>query len=434
MIYKSLVAAAFFCVLTLGAREGRHDGGHGDDHDNNHNRRMVYIESNIGHVPGKNSILAFRRDASGKLTAAGEFLTGGTGVHPQDISLGNLAGTLGPFDSDQNVIMNKDGTLLYAVNSGSDTIAVFEVKSDGSLKAVKGSPFPSGGKHPVSLGLADNESVLVVVNKDYDLSRPGFDPTKRNPNYASFRTNKQGKLASEPKSIIRAGKNIGIGPGNSSPSQALVSPNGDLVFDADTFGSTIHSFEVESNGRLERADSELTPASEFIAFPPLANPAGRPFVLGLAAHPRKSIVYAGFVFESRMGVYTYNKDGALKFVRATDAGFGICWIVTNRAGDRVYTSNTLVNSISVLDSSDALKPVKVQDFALAGPPAGSEQMSLDSRGEYLYVITQKALDIMPPEACALHVLKIGSDGKIEAQTDRVVIPVSPSNPQGVVAQ
>ena len=394
----------------------------------------VYIESNIGHNPGHNSILAFRRDAAGHLTSIGEFNTGGTGVHPNDISLGNLIGTLGPYDSDQNLILNWDATQLFAVNSGSDSIAVFDVHSDGTLTAVKGSPFPSGGANPVSVGLAAGGSILAVANKDYDLKRPGFDVSKRAPNYTTFRVNPNGKLIRVPHSTIAAGEGGTLGPGNPSPSQVLISPNGRLVFDADTFGTAIHSFIIRPNGRLQRADSQGTPASEWVPFPPLPNPAARPFPLGLAAHPHESVFYAGFPFESRMGVYTYDTSGAFQFVRSAEAGFGICWIEINAAGTRVYTSDTLINSISVLDTTDPLRPVKLQAFPLAGPPAGPEQLTLDSRGEYLYVVTQKAIDFMPPESNALHVLRIAPDGTIAAQTDRVVIPSHPSIPQGVTAR
>ena len=143
---------------------------------------VVYIESNVGDPPGGNSILAFRRDAAGRLALLGGFPTGGTGVHvPPDTTFGNFAETLGPFDSDQNLILNRAGTRLFAVNSGSDTIAVFNVRRNGVLVPVPGSPFPSGGVKPVSVGLAAGENVLVVVNKDYDLGRPGFNPALRRP-------------------------------------------------------------------------------------------------------------------------------------------------------------------------------------------------------------------------------------------------------------
>ena len=425
MISKTLFLTAVLSAFAVGARA---QAPHG----------VVYIESNVGHVSGHNSILAFTRDNAGHLAPLGEFSTGGTGVHPLPINPGNLPGTLGPFDSDQNLVFNWDATRIFAVNSGSDTIAVFDVQSDGSLVPVKGSPFSSGGTQPVSLALAAGGDILAVVNKDYDLSRPGFNVSKRQPNYTALRVNPNGKLIPVPHSTVIAGEGGGVGPGNTTPSQALLSLNGRLIFDADTFGTAIHSLAVRQNGRLERVVSHGTPTSELAPIPPfgslIPNPAGRPFVLGLAAHPREPIFYAGFVVEGRAAVYTYDGTGEFHFVRSTPAGLGICWLTTNPSGNRVYTSNTLINSISVLDTSDPLNPVKLQDFPLAGPPAGSEQMTIDVRGEYLYVISQQAQLGMPPESNALHVLRLASNGTIAAQTDRVVIPVSPSVPQGVIAR
>ncbi len=392
----------------------------------------VYIESNIGHVNGQNSILAFRRTATGQLLPMGEFPTGGTGVHPQLISLGNVAGTLGPFDSDQNLIFNFDATQIFAVNSGSDTIAVFNVNSDGSLVPVRRSPFKSEGTNPVSVGLSASQTVLTVINKDYDIARPGFDVRKRRPEYVSFEVKPNGELKSP--SSVKGPKGGGFGPGNSTPSQALVSPKGTLVFDADTFASTIRSFDVGSDGHIREVAAHATPASEFVPFPLLGNPAGRPFVLGLIAHPREPVFYAGFVFEGKVGVYTYDRTGEFQFVRSAPAGPGICWLVMNAAGNRIYTTNTLANTVSVLDSSDPLNLVNLQTFPLAGPPAAPEQLALDGRGEYLYVVSQQGIDFMPPSANALHVLRIGPDGTIAAQTDRVEIPSAPSVPQGVIAR
>jgi DNA-binding beta-propeller fold protein YncE len=396
---------------------------------------VVYIESNVGETPGHNSILAFRRDSAGHLTPIGEFPTGGTGVHPIESNVTNLATTLGPLDSDQSIILNREGTRLFAVNAGSDTIAVFDVRNDGSLVPVKGSPFPSGGVNPVSVGLAEGGDILVVVNKDYDLSRPGFDVALRAPNYTTFRVNPQGKLIRVPQSTIAATPPVnGIGPGFSNPTQALIAPDGRLVFDTDFFGFTLHSFVVQPNGRLERADSHTLPASEFIPHPLISRPQGLVIPLGLFAHPRERIFYVGMVFEGKLGVLEYNSEGQFHFVRSTPAGAGICWVTINSSGNRIYTTNTLADTVSVLDSSDPLNPVEIQEFALAGPPAGPFQLALDSRGEYLYVITQKTLDVFPVEANALHVLKIAADGTIAAQTDRVEIPVFPSSPQGVVAR
>ena len=63
-----------------------------------------------------------------------------------------------------------------------NSIAIFDMFDDGSLQPVPGSPFPSGGKNPVSIGLAGDK--LYVVNKNDD---PGRDMSGSKPDYAGER-------------------------------------------------------------------------------------------------------------------------------------------------------------------------------------------------------------------------------------------------------
>src|SRR5689334_17507002 len=119
---------------------------------------VVYVESN-NPAAGQNAVLAFRRNpATGALKelAGGPFLTGGTGFL-------NAQGQLGPDDSDREVIASPDGRLLFAVNQGSNSIAVFRIRNDGSLDLVGGHAFPSGGVQPVSLALSGDR--LYVANR-----------------------------------------------------------------------------------------------------------------------------------------------------------------------------------------------------------------------------------------------------------------------------
>jgi hypothetical protein len=97
---------------------------------------VIYLESNS---TAANSIFAFKFDFAAAPTLISITPTGGIGVFDQAFP------PFGPFDSDQNLIENPEGTLLFAVNSGSNSIAVFHINSDGSLTAVDGSPFPSAG-------------------------------------------------------------------------------------------------------------------------------------------------------------------------------------------------------------------------------------------------------------------------------------------------
>ena len=90
---------------------------------------FVYTETDNSN-PGQNAVIAYRRSANGQLTEIGSFKTGGTGV-------ANPQGLLGPFDSDKEVIASPDGQFLFAVNQGSNSVAVFQVHNDGSLRLIK---------------------------------------------------------------------------------------------------------------------------------------------------------------------------------------------------------------------------------------------------------------------------------------------------------
>ena len=130
---------------------------------------VVYTETN----DVTNAILAFRRDDEGRLTllSGAPFPTGGKGVVDSSFKLG-------PLDTDQNVLIDYDRRLLFAVNSGSNSIAVFRIRPhDGSLEPVRGSPFPSGGINPVSIGLRGDQ--IVIINQEMDPAQnvPGALPS-----------------------------------------------------------------------------------------------------------------------------------------------------------------------------------------------------------------------------------------------------------------
>ncbi len=51
--------------------------------------------------------------------------------------------------------------IALVTNQGSDSIAVFKIQPNGGLQAVTGSPFPSGGMAPRSLGLSGSTLSLL---------------------------------------------------------------------------------------------------------------------------------------------------------------------------------------------------------------------------------------------------------------------------------
>src|SRR5256885_5826243 len=170
----------------------------------------IYVESNHGKTANRNSVIALKNDGLGNLTPlpGAPFLTNGTGVFDTG------GGTTDPFNADQQVIARKDGSLLYAVNGGSNTIAGFTINADGTLTTVSGSPFPSGGQDPASVGLMDDSGLLflVAVNKNED---PAQNIGGDVPNYTTFTVNGDGSLTMNPGSTVDL-------PADSSPTQALI--------------------------------------------------------------------------------------------------------------------------------------------------------------------------------------------------------------------
>ena len=417
-LWKSVVGAAIATAfLTTGAEVANAQG-------------YVYVGTNEAGLPGYNGVRIYHRDARGFLSElpSSPVATFGTGTHPTAAL--NLS-TLGPFDSDQCLILDDKSSRLFVTNSGSDSIAVFNVNAKGHLARVKGSPFPSQGINPSSVGLS-KQGFLFVANKDYDLGRPGFNPATRQGNYTSFKVNRTGQLVPVPGSTIPAGPVGGVGPPNAVPSQMLISKDGRVAFDANFFGLTLRSFQIDAQGRLHAADSQTIPP------PGGTNGLGLGVPLGLQIHPTQPILYVGFVLDEAFGVYTFDQTGKLTFVKAvTGVGSGPCWFLTNAAGNRLYTSNNFDNSVSVFDISNPLNPVKMQQVTLAqGKAAASPfQLALDKKGQFLHVVTQAATATQDPFlANGLNVLKVLPDGRLVV-VDFVPLPYADgSRPQGVAAQ
>lgn len=360
---------------------------------------FVYVESN-NPQPGQNAVIAFRRDpANGSLHQTGKFLTHGTGF-------GNATQGLGPDDSDQEVIASADGRFLFAVNQGSNSIAVFSIRPNGELRRI--GTYDSGGTQPVSLGLSGDR--LYVANRGDALQ--GQTATIA-PNYTAFKVGENGALSPIPGSTVTL-------PLGLSPAQTLIPRNGRFLF-GDNFaipgttpplGQTIDPFQINPDGTLQQAPGGPV------------NAAVTPNVLlGLALHPTQKIIYGGLTGGSAIAVFTYDAQGSVKFVTSVaDQGAGPCWVTVSADGKYLYASNTGTDSIGVFSLADPLHPVQIQDFKLAGPfaPPGatksqtaSFEIALDPTGASLYAITQ---DTAPTrdfqQGNAVHALTVAADGTL----------------------
>jgi hypothetical protein len=369
-------------------------------------------------VANGNAVAAYRQQSDGSLMPleGSPFLTGGMGWKTK-FDLPHF----GPFDLDQAVVVSVDKKRLYAVNGGSDSIAVFNIDSKGSLKPVPGSPFPSGGKNPVSIGFAGQ--YLVVVNKNEDPSR---DMTTSRPNYTTFRIEDDGGLTP-----VLGGK-YELETSSRSPTQALV-VNDRFIYDGD-FGSfylpareamwgkslkdqkpsTIRVLEIGGDGKLSLIQEIEPPKGAFDGGTD-TNKDGipDPLMFGLQKHPTEPLIYVSMVTGARLGVFEYDQRGKLKYLGATsNSGKLICWVTINKAGTRAYTTNNGSDTVSVYNLTDPRNPKEIQHIDLKGYGA-PYQLALSSDEKHLYTIKHRTFDETPVgDGGTLNVIDVAADGKI----------------------
>ena len=368
---------------------------------------VVYTETN----DIANAVLAFRRDDQGRLTLlpGAPFSTGGKGVIDPSFKLG-------PFDTDQNVVIDHDRRLLFAVNSGSNSIAGFHIRPhDGALEPTRGSPFPSGGINPVSIGLRGDQ--IVIINQDLDSAQ---NTAGGLPSIVTRHVTEDGRIVKFP-----ADTTISLSVG-SAPSQALTANNRPFVFDAQFLGGRLASYRLFPNGRLLANPPQPLPASESVG-------GTAPLPLGLWVNPDARQLYVGFVTVNKLGVYTWDEEGVPVFERTVaNSGKAICWLRANRAGTRLYSANTGSSTVSVYDTTDPDEPKEIQAIHISGPGA-LFQLALDPTERFLYVIGQRGSHAAPGNA--LHVLALDEEDGTLTEVSSSPVPItlqSPdARPQGV---
>ena len=144
------IAAALLAAAPTAA--SAHDTGHDPGH-------LVFVQT--AEATG-NTVIEYERTSDGGLAERGEYPTGGLG--------GTLDGAVADQLASQGSLTYDESTrLLYAVNSGSNTITVFSVQGD---QLVRRQVVASGGDFPVSV--AAHGGLVYVLNARGGGSLQGF--------------------------------------------------------------------------------------------------------------------------------------------------------------------------------------------------------------------------------------------------------------------
>lgn len=419
------LCAVIICCLLIACNKGtfnEYSGSYKSPEENpaGNISDIIYIQTNNAQI-GQNAIIAYRvyEDGQPVLMQEGPFYTGGSGLPTSQ--------NAGSFNSDQEVRLSNDKRFLLTVNSGDNTISVFAVQSDGTLKLAPGAPFPSGGETPVSIDMW--QQYVIVLNK----SNHPAQPSSSAPNYSVFTLAGDGSLTAVSKIEVRDGI---------SPGQVFVSRTGAFVYGSNTWGFDytppairLDLFSIGSNGVLKAGmDAPLIDST-------------LPGALGLCQSWRQNVLYVAFPFSAQFSFYDMNTNtGALTHAGNAYARPGCSRFCSNNMNDRLFTANTIDNSVSMFDITNARTPGKLGELSLkeTGPAytgyfgtyTSSQCVSLatSSNDQLLYVVSQHT----NPDTTSignynyLHVLHIVEGVGLQEWDSPVQLPVPKSfRPRGL---
>lgn len=406
-----------------------------------HNQ-FLYIQTNDIRE-GQNAVLGYNRKDDGTLEPlpGNPFYTGGTGIN------NDTHGKLGPHDNDTPIIISPDGKRLFTVNTHSNTVAVFDIQPDGSLRHVKGSPFSSHGVAPNSLSLSGTTLLVSNRNEDYHQIEALRGAAKAS--YVSFTIAPNGALqfvskidvenAHKPTQVYVPSAYPDVAFGNDFQVDVDFDGEGTRSFLAGLAPSVqgqLHVFQVGQDSRLtERGRVQLPETNAGYKYKGMDGVPSMP--LGIWAHPTGPLLYVGFVTRNELGVYRFNREGEMTFLGSVEnSGQDICWLLTNTKGTRLYTVNNLPRSdkddkaatVSTYDIAGerAVKPVEISRLQLphpgewfinnrmfSQPGSTAFQCALNPEETFLYVICQRINQTdenKSEEGNILHSLRLNGEG------------------------
>lgn len=343
-------------------------------------RSFVYTITNPN---GANAIAAYERNTqSGELTFRATYPTGGVG-----------SGSV--IDSQSPLLVNAEGTFLYAVNAGSNSISVMAIGEDGTL-ALVGAPVASRGVEPASLAL--NSDLLYVANKG-----DGATP----PNYTGFRVNTDGTL-----SRIKRRVEMNIGD---NPTQVLFNRTGDKLIGLRLGGRIIDCFTVV------RQNGKLRPTAQ------LGNQTG-PFAAVFNPTNDTQLVVSDVRLPGAIS-YSVTEQGQVNQITAVSNApdRAACWIAIHNNGVSVWLANTGTSTLSLYTISNNGSLNLMSNHSTLAFGRAPFEIVLDKNGQFLYELNTRA------GSQSIHVLRVTGDtgnGGLE-DVAAVAIPEG-SAPAGLV--
>ena len=327
----------------------------------------VYVLTN----QTSNTVAAFRRDAKGVLTSAGEFPTGGAGnptPQPPDPATDPLA-------SEGALIISHGNRFLFAVNAGSNQISVLKINKSG-LQLVD--IVSSGGSRPISLALHDD--LLYVLNEG------------GTPNITGFDVGENGTLTP-----LAGSTRPLIGGTSADPAQIGFSHDGELLVVTEKNGNRLNTYTIDDDGLpsapIDNASNGMTPFG---------------FAFNNADTLVVSEAFGGAPNQSAASSYSASDHGVLSVISGSVANSqtASCWVVITNNGKFAFASNTGSGTISSYRINAENGSLTLLDSVAASTGMGSApiDMTLSNNSRILFVLVGGSQSVAS--------FRIGSNGSL----------------------
>jgi YVTN family beta-propeller protein len=308
-------------------------------------------------------VVVFAREGDGGLNKIGSVSTGGLGT----------GANLG---SEGSIVLSPDGSRLYAVNAGSNTLSVLGV--DGThvwREQVVG----SGGTMPISVTASGHR--VYVVNAG------------GTPDVAGFRVTGHG--------LARiAGGTRALASGDAGPAQVSLSPSERLLVVTNKTSNTIDTFAVHSDGSLGLAK-------------PHASSGATPFGFAFTPNGRLIVSDAGEAPTSAATSYTVSRDGLHVVTGPLQTNqLAACWVAVTPNGRFAYVADAHSGTVAGLRVSRSgaislVTPSGITGSGGAGSTTLDEAVTPDGR------ILTVLVDGTRPGVNALVSFRIKADGGLQ---------------------
>ena len=291
-----------------------------------------------------NEVIRYDRAADGTLSLAGTFPTNGMGTGG---GLGNQGG----------LVLSEDGSMLLAVNAGSNEISAFRVKSSSLMLTDRVS---SGGIMPVSIAI--HEDLVYVLNAG------------GTGNIGGFRLSDSGKLS------MIAGSTRPLSGVATDPAQIAFDPDGEVLVVTEKATNMVDTYTVDddgiANGPTPHASNGQTPFG---------------FAFDKKGNLMVSEAFGGAPGASALSSYAVDDDGTLETISGSVPDFqtAACWVVVTKNGKFAYTTNAGSNTISGYSVSKK-GMISLLNQVAGTTDAGPIDMALSKNSKFLYSLNSGA--------------------------------------------